>query len=138
MRAVTDEEFMAAFERGSLPGASFHHADHVRMAFLYVSRYPAAEALQRFSAALQRLAAANGKPQLYHETITWAYLFLVRERIARAKEERPQSWLEFAAVNPDLLDWKNNVLKKYYRQQTLSCELARRTFLMPDGCLTGE
>ena len=135
---MTDEEFVAAFEYGSLSVASFHHADHVRMAFLYVTRYPTAEALQRFSAALQRFAAANGKPELYHETITWAYLFLVRERIVRLEAARPPSWLEFATANPDLLDWKNNVLKKYYREQTLSCELARRTFLMPDGCPTGQ
>jgi hypothetical protein len=121
---------MAAFEDGHLPGASFHHADHVRMAFLYLSRYPATEALERFSAALRRLADANGQPHRYHETITWAYLFLVRERMARA--ERVQSWAEFAADNPDLLDWKDNVLKRYYRGQTLSSELAKRTFLMPD------
>jgi hypothetical protein len=100
------------------------------MAFLYLARYPALEALQRFSAALARFAAANGKPQLYHETVTWAFLLLIRERLARTGG--PQTWAEFAAGNADLLNWKDNVLKKYYRAETLSSELARTTFLFPD------
>jgi hypothetical protein len=127
---MSDEEFMASFESGSLANESFHHADHVRMAFLYLCRYPAIEALDRFSTALVRFATAHGKPQLYHETITWAFLFLIRERLTRAGC-RP-SWDELAASNADLLDWKNNILKNYYRAETLSSELARGTFVFPD------
>jgi hypothetical protein len=100
------------------------------MAFLYLSRYPALEALQRFSASLVRFATAHGKPQLYHETITWAFLLLIRERVARAGG-RP-TWTEFSASNRDLLISKDNVLKKYYRDETLSSDLARSTFLFPD------
>lgn len=37
---MTDDEFMAKFEDGSLPSESFHHLDHVKMTFLYLSRYP--------------------------------------------------------------------------------------------------
>jgi hypothetical protein len=103
------------------------------MAFLYLRRYPALEALQRFSTSLVRLAAVIGKPQLYHETITWAFMFLIRERLARAGPE--QTWTEFAAGNGDLLDWKDNVLKKYYRSETLSSDLARKTFLFPDKAI---
>jgi hypothetical protein len=127
---MTDDEFMASFERGSLDGQSFHHADHVRMAFLYLRRYPALEALQRFSTSLVAFAAVNDKPQLYHETITWAFLLLIRERLARAGSD--QTWGEFAAGNGDLLDWNDNVLKKYYRSETLASDLARKTFVFPD------
>jgi hypothetical protein len=127
---MTDDEFIAGFEDCSLANESFHHTDHVRMAFLYLSRYPALEALQRFSASLVRFATANGKPQLYHETITWAFLLLIRERVARAGGQ--QTWAEFSASNRDLLISKDNVLKKYYRDETLSSGLARSTFLFPD------
>ncbi|HKW90201.1 MAG TPA: hypothetical protein VJN21_15745 [Candidatus Acidoferrales bacterium] len=127
---MTDAEFISAFESGSLPNGSFHHRDHVRMAFLFLRRYPPLEALQHFSASLARFASANGKPQLYNETITWAYVLLIRERIARAGLE--QSWDEFADANPDLLNWKDGVLKNYYREETLASELAKRVFLFPD------
>jgi len=128
---MTDDEFIASFESGILPNESFHHRDHVRMAFLYLRRYPPLQALERFSAALERFAAANGKPQLYNETITWAFMFLIRERLARAG--RDQAWDEFSAANADLLTWKDNVLKKYYREETLASELAKTTFLFPDN-----
>jgi hypothetical protein len=110
---VTDDEFVIAFENGTLPLSAFRHADHVRMAFLCLGRYPLLEAIRRFSASLINFATAPGKTNLYNETITWAYLLLIQERLARAA--RHQTWDEFAAANPDLLNWSDSVLKKYYR-----------------------
>jgi hypothetical protein len=124
------EELIQQFEDGTTPAATFHHADHVRLAFEYLCRYSALEALERFSAALQRFAAAQGKAQLYHETITWAYLLLIRERMARTGGA--QSWEEFAEGNADLLVWKGGVLTMFYRQETLDSDLARQIFVLPD------
>lgn len=127
---MNHDEFITKFEDGSLVGKPFHHADHVEMAFHYLGRYPALEALQRFSTSLAKFATAQGMPDLYNETITWAFFLLIRERMARAGEE--QSWDQFAAGNADLLDWKNNILKRYYREETLASDLAKHTFLFPD------
>jgi hypothetical protein len=129
---MTDEELMRQFEDASLPPDTFHHLEHVRAAFLYLRNYPVLEAIARFSAALKRFAAAQGKAERYHETITWAYLLMVRERMARSGG--CQSWAEFAAANPDLLRYQDGVLKKYYRDETLASEVARGTFVFPDRC----
>lgn len=128
---MNDNELLTAFEDCSLPAAEFHHADHVRVAFLYLCRFPAIEAMRRFSEGLKKFAAYNGKPDRYHETITWAFLFLIRERMARTAQPE-QTWGEFAAENSDLIDWKNNVLKTYYSEAILASDLARSTFLLPD------
>jgi hypothetical protein len=131
---VTDDEWVAAFEGGRIHGAGFHHVDHVRVGFLFMRRFPAWDAVRRFSRALEGMAAASGQPARYHETITWAFLLLIRERIARWEHTngRPPSWDEFLASNVDLLAWKDHVLKQYYEEQTLASDLARRTFLLPD------
>ena len=132
---MTGEELMQQFEDGRTDPAAFHHADHVRLAFEYLRRYSILEALQRFPAALKRFAAAQGKAQRYHETVTWAYLLLIRERIARAncgQKFHGQTWEEFAARNPDLLLWKNGPLTALYSQETLDSDLARHIFLLPD------
>jgi len=113
-----------------MPG-EFHHADHVRLAFAYLSRYPVLEALERFTRALQQFAEARGKPQLYHETITHAYFFLIRERMARCG---PCEWDDFARRNPDLLVWKGGILGRYYQEATLQSDLARGVFVFPDKC----
>ena len=127
---MTDEELIEEFEDGTLPNGCFHHCEHVRVAFLYLTRYPVLEALQVFSKTLRRFAEARGKPQLYHETITWAYVFLIRERMARTGKN--QSWDEFARGNPDLLLWKDGILTRYYRAETLTSDLARAVFVLPD------
>jgi hypothetical protein len=129
---VTNQELILCFETDSLPQSSFHHADHVRLAFAYLSEYPPLEALEKFVAALKRYATAHGKPQLYHETITHAYFFLIRERMAR---HAGSNWDEFALRNPDLLVWKNGILNRYYRESTLQSDLARSVFLLPDRCV---
>lgn len=128
---MTNQELIDRFENGSVPEAEFHHADHVRLAFAYLRQFPPLEALDKFIGALKRYAAALGKANLYHETITHAYFFLIRERMARTAR---LDWDEFIAANPDLLTWKNGVLTRYYEDATLRSELARAVFLFPDKC----
>jgi len=140
LKAMTNEEIIInEFEQGRAPGGSFHHADHIRVAFAYLSQYSLLEALQKFSEALRRFAAAQGKPGLYHETITWAYLFLIRERMMRA--DHAETWEEFAATNPDLLTWKREeggILARYYRSETLGSNAARSAFLLPDNLISNR
>jgi hypothetical protein len=126
---MTNEELIAQFESDAIPADSFHHAEHVRLAFAYLSKQPPLQALESFSAALQRFAAARGKSQLYHETITHAYFFLIRERMARSAAV---GWESFARANSDLFAWKNGILTRYYYEATLQSDLARSVFLFPD------
>ncbi len=126
---MTDAEWMERFETCTLPEGPFHHADHVRMAFLFFRKYTPADAIARFSDSIRRLAIAKGLPNLYSETITWALLLLIRDRMARAPESQP--WEAFAAANPELLNWKD-ILNRYYRPETLQSDLAKKTFLFPD------
>jgi hypothetical protein len=125
----SNQEVIRCFESDALSEDSFHHADHVRLAFAYLCEYPLLDALRKFAGALQRFASAHGKTQLYNETITYAYFFLIRERMARAEGA---GWEEFARQNPDLLVWKDGILSRYYSDATLKSDLARKVFLFPE------
>jgi hypothetical protein len=127
---MINQEVIERFENNATPDEFFHHADHVRLAFAYLGQYPVFEALQKFATALKRFAAARGKTQLYSETITCAYFFLISERIARSEVTE---WDEFARQNPDLLTWKDGILNRYYRETTLKSDLARTVFIFPDN-----
>lgn len=127
---MTDDQFIASFEDCSLAAETFDHRAHVRMAYLYLCRYSVLEAVERFSSALARFAASKSKATRYHETVTWALIFLIRERLERAG--RTQTWEQFAEDNADLMNWEKNILKKYYRDETLASELARKIFVLPD------
>ncbi len=126
---MTNQELILLFEADRVPAGSFHHADHVRMAFAYLTEYPVLEGLEKFSATLQARAVARCRPELYHATITFAYYFLIRERMAGSASD---SWEEFAARNPDLLSWKDGILSRYYNEKTLQSDLARGVFVLPD------
>ena len=130
---MNDDQFIEAFETCSLGSEPFHHRDHVRLAWLYLHRYPPLEALHRFTEGLKRFAASKGHPALYHETITWAYLFLIHERIAANDSA---DWTTFAAENSDLLAWKPSVLDRYYTEAALASDRARRLLILPDRVFT--
>ena len=128
---MTNQQLIRHLETDTLPEDSFHHAEHVRLAFAYLSEYPPLEALDKFASALKRYAAARGKSDRYHETITYAYFFLIRERMVRATKA---DWDEFARDNSDLLEWKNGILTRYYWEETLKSDRARTVFVFPDKC----
>jgi hypothetical protein len=127
--AATEVALMAAFETLTLDPGQFHHAEHVQLAWSYLQHYPLLEALARFTEGLQRFAAAHGQADRYHATITWAYILLINERLAT---QPPCNWGDFAAANPDLLQWQDNLLHRYYQETTLQSALARQTFVWPD------
>jgi hypothetical protein len=117
---------LAGFEAGTL--AEFPHRDHIHVAWLYLKRDALLRAVERFSQDLRRFARTKGKPGLYHETMTLAFLFLIRERM----QAEPEDFEAFAARNPDLFKRGPSALDRYYRPETLASERARRIFLLPD------
>lgn len=114
------------FEEGRIEPADFPHREHVRFAYAMLAHYSLGEALVRFRVGLQHIAQKAGKPQLYHETVTVAFLALIGERRARTHAAH---WDEFIAVNADLLD--KNVLLRWYSKEELASDLARGTFCLP-------
>jgi hypothetical protein len=128
---MSDDDFLLQLEDCILPEDRFHHADHLHAAWLYLTRFPVTEAIARFSKVLRRYAASRGKPDRYHETVTWAYLLLLNERMRRS--DPSATWEQFAEAHPDLFDWKNSILLRYYRPETLHSQLASEVFLMPDS-----
>jgi hypothetical protein len=122
---VTDDELLAAFEAGTLAG--FCHRDHVRVGFaLLVRTGDLAAAALEFRAGLRRLAGDSGK---YHETITWAYLALIAERM---HGRRYASSTELLAEHPDLLDHRGGALANSYDVAALTASpLARAVFVLP-------
>ena len=123
--AATGTELMA-LETGALDPSAFPHPEHVRFAYGMLERYPFGEAVTRFSRGLKLLAAKAGRPEVYHETITVAFLALIGERRAR---DGYGGWSEFKNNNSDLFD--KRCLEKWYGAEQLASDLARRTFCLP-------
>jgi uncharacterized protein YdiU (UPF0061 family) len=126
---MTDEQLVRRFEGGDLPADQFSHVEHVRVAWWYLHQHPFAEALAAFTTALRRFATAHGAAQKYHETMTVAYMMLIAERLDAARD---LPWPAFAGRFPDLFAKQPSVLARYYRDETLKSDRARRVCVMPD------
>lgn len=130
-----DRAFLRAFEATRIAPAEFHHREHIRAAWAALCHYPLDEALRRYRAALQRLAARAGKPGIFHETITWAYLLLIHERLVSYRPPGSAGdslqFADFAARHPDLLTWRPSILDAYYSKEVLGSERARQVFILP-------
>jgi len=125
---LDDDTFVEAFESCRLPTAQFHHADHIRLAWVYLGRMTEAEAARRIEQAIRRFAEYNGVGEKYHHTITVAWMRLV----AAARRATPEAthFGMFARVQAHLLDV--NVLQKHYSKERLLSPEARREWVEPD------
>jgi len=123
---VRDREFVAAFEDCTLPPSEFPHRGHVRLAWLYLREAPLLETLTRYSEGIRRYAGSLGASAKYHETITWAFLFLIHERMQHTEAA---TFDEFAEKNADLF---GPILERYYTKDVLASDVARRTFVLPN------
>jgi hypothetical protein len=73
---MTDVDLARALERGAVPNDGFHHADHLRLAWVYLSESASVDdALARMAGTLRRFAASVGKAEKYSDRITafWMY-----------------------------------------------------------------
>ncbi len=119
-------------EACEIPAGAFHHEQHLRVAWTLLEEDGLLVALGRFPLVLRRFAEYHGAYTLYHETITWAFLFLIQER--RHQLPADHGWEEFARANPELLQDHKGTLARYYSKERLGSDLARSVFLMPDRC----
>lgn len=130
----TSSEEIHRFESGGIAPGDFRHADHIEMAWHYLREMPLLEALPRYARGLLALATRAGRPERYHETITWAFMFVIHERVLAAPDA---DYPAFRGANRDLFEWPGGPLERYYRPETLASDRARRGFVMPDRIQRG-
>ncbi len=127
-----DEE-LDDFYAGRIRTPGFAHRDHVRMAFLALSRDPFPVAFARYSEGIRQLAVHAGRPEKFNQTITGAFLSLIAERLAAHPPAKPHPLADFDAfadANPDLLE--AGLLDRYYSPRRLASTQAKAVYLLPD------
>ncbi|MEO5686985.1 MAG: hypothetical protein ABIR54_06440 [Burkholderiaceae bacterium] len=127
---MTDDDFTDAFEMGNVAPADFDHRAHLRAAFCLAQSRPFLEACVAMRDGVQGIARRAGRPGLYHETITVAFMSIVAQRLAA----RPGvAWDDFLAAHPDLMD--RALLGRWYARDTLESAQARVQFVLPDALM---
>ena len=123
---MTDVEFTRALERGEI--GDFHHASHLHVAWVYLTESSSVqEAAGKTRDTLRRFAAAAGKPEKYHETITLFWVHVLSRAYAAKRGGRLE---EIVHANPQLLE--KNFPLAYYSAERLFSDEARISWVEPD------
>ena len=125
-----DDAFVAAFSAGDVAPTDFDHRAHLRIAICALERLPFLEACIAMRDGLGHVARRAGKPALYHETLTIAFMALVAERM---ENHRRGAWSSLLDAHPELFD--RGLVGRHYRSGTLASPAARRRFVMSDAHL---
>ena len=120
---LSDEEFLKAFHACTLPNSQFRHADHLRLAWLHLHRSGLPEALELVCKGLRRFAEHHRAGQLYHETITTAWVRLIATHHEATFEE-------FLHENAARLTVP--LLHRFWTPDLLMSETARQQWVPPD------
>ena len=123
---MTDVELTRALERGEIK--DFHHASHLHVAWVYLTESSSVQqAARKMRNTLRRFAAAAGKPEKYHETITLFWVHLLSRAHAASRAERLE---DVVHANPQLLE--KNFPLAYYSTERLFSDEARTSWVEPD------
>jgi len=127
---MTDVELTRALERNEIASENFQHGSHLHVAWTYLSESSTvSEAAGKMRNTLRKFAAAAGKAEKYHETITlfWVYLLATVRPPALAVS---RSLEEVVRANPRLLE--KDFPLSYYSPDRLFSDLARNSWVAPD------
>ena len=124
----TDDAFVEDFESCRIANSTFRHADHIRLAWIYLCRHGYPEAEARMREGIRRLAVHAGAPGKYHETMTIAWMRLVA--VGLALSPQAGTFADFSRAHAWLLD-KNAVLAFWSRERLMG-DTARAQWIDPD------
>jgi hypothetical protein len=125
---MTDVELTRALERGEIANEHFHHASHLHVAWVYLAESSSVQqAANKMRRTLRRFAAAAGRPEKYHDTITLFWVHFLSRAYAASRGERLE---DIVHANPQLLE--KNFPLTYYSAERLFSHEARISWVEPD------
>ena len=125
---MNDQEFLEGFEECSIPPEQWSHEAYLRMAWLYLTRHPLDQALEKICSGIRRYnMAVAGSTDQYHHTVTVAFSRLVAARLTSAGD-----YAAFKAAKPDLYASHPPALARFYSEEHLFSDQAKREWQDPD------
>lgn len=149
---LSDEEFLRQFEACTYPYVHWTHRAHLRVAYIYVTRFGLEGAIPKVTAGIRAYNQSQGivdtPTEGYHETMTLAWLHLVAAMLAEygptgavdgcvpyaaasgalALQLSPSE--QFLEAQPQLREKK--LLRLFYTRERFSSPEAKYAFVSPD------
>jgi hypothetical protein len=125
---LSDGAFVDRFERCAFPNASFTHADHLRLGWVYLRTSSDAVAEQRMAQSIARFAAHAGAHRKFHVTMTIGWMRLLQA----AMWLTPQIDTFDAFIDGHTWLLARGALDVFYSKSVLTSDAARSSWVEPD------
>lgn len=129
---LDDSTFMALFLDQTLPWKLWNHRAHLKVAYLHLTHYPFAEAVERVRRGIQAYNAAHNVPDGphmgYHETVTQAWMRLVH--MTMQVQGTAETADAFCDAQPQL--GQKKALRFFYSPERIMSPEAKHSFVEPD------
>ena len=131
---MTDVELTRALERGEVPNEGFRHADHLRVALVYLNESPTVDAaVGRMASTLRRFAASVGQAEKYSQPLTEFWMY----QMAAVRAVMPSADCDaLVRAFPRLLD--KNLILAYYSNDAAATRPTDSPRDAPDRPLPGQ
>ena len=125
----SDTAFEQAFQDRTLAPELFNHEAHLRLAWIHLTKYGEAKAIQNICAQLVAYVAALGAEDKYNKTLTIAAIKAVNHFIQKVPIDNFQ---DFIATHPRLKYNFKDLMSAHYGVDIYHSQLAKTTYLEPD------
>lgn len=126
---LTDQEFEQRFANASLDPVIFSHEAHLRLAWIHLTKYGEAKAIQHITAQLQQYVIHLGATEKYNQTLTIAAVKAVWHFMHK---QPATSFAAFIANCPRLKTNFKSIIDQHYGFDIFNSAEAKINYLEPD------
>ena len=126
---VSDSEFEEQFTLNKFRPLWFTHEAHLRLAWIYVTKYGKEIAFEKYSKQLQNFADKYNAEGKYNATVTFASIQIINHYIKNADAYDFQDVInEFSLLKTNFKE----IISAYYSDDIFTSKEAKQHILQPD------
>jgi len=128
-KQYSDKELITQLKSGSLPPADFTHEAHVRLVWIMRRKKFPQLTFYDVSRVIKNYAKSIGEGNIYHETLTFASVMIILNRI---KKTPANDFFSFIEENLDLILEFKSLIAMHYSDEIIQSDKAKNEIIPPD------
>ena len=126
---LSDEEFEEKFTTCNFRPLWFTHEAHLRLAWIYITKYGSEIAFEKYSSQLQEFAKKYNADGKYNATVTFASIQIMNHFI---NQSDAYDFQDFINEFPQLKTNFKQVMQTHYSGDVFTSKEAKQNILQPD------
>lgn len=126
---LTDPEFEKQFKQTTLPSEDFTHEAHLRLAWIYLTKYGLQKATEKLCEEIRQFDQTHGDGTKFNQTVTVASAHTINHFIKRSHAE---DFSVFIGEFPRLLTHFKEIVQSHYSFDIFTDPECKTIYRLPD------